>query len=304
MSFITDAASASGEEALASSVTAICPGFVSSGILHRSPTSVLLAGEVWGEPAVAKVLVSSSPFWRETFVREIDTYRYFERRRPPFAAPRLIAADDRPPVLVMERVNGEPLLDERYPKVEIAPRRLAALFTALRRVNSWQAPVGERPRMLDYRSRLDRYRRGGQLTSTEAAHLAALLTAVGDAGEFCHGDLVLSHVLRRVDDYKEGDYALVDWAFAGIFLPGFDLAKLWTVLRATFGVRSEIEDSVRGRGALAWNAFVVNLAVVLAQELRTHREAPSTPERDERLAGLQRDWLVVRDRMALAVEAL
>ena len=304
MIFTTGARPGDDVEAHAAAVAGACPGFAVAEVLHRSPTSMLLAGEVWGEPVVAKLLLSNSPFWRETFTREIDIYRFFERKRPPFRVARLIAADDRHPLLVLERLDGVPVSTARYPTEEISSRQLAAVFTALRRVNDWRAPIGELRRVLDYRSRLERYRRGGQLTEGEYGHTTALLDAVGDAVEFSHGNLMLPHVLRRLDGYKEGHYALVDWAFASVFLPGFDLARLWTLLRATFGARSEIDDSVRGRGQLAWNAYLVNLVLVLAQELRTHREQPSGPERDERLAGLEQDWLMIRDRLSLAAAAL
>jgi len=304
MLFTDGSRSGDDVEALATAVTGVCPGFSLGGALHRSPTSVLLHGEVWGEPVVAKVLVSTSPFWRETFAREIDVYRFFERHRPPFRTAELIAADERHPLLVLERIDGHPLSTARYPSEEISSRQLAAAFTALRRVNDWRVPVAALPRVLDYRSRLERYRRGGQLTGDEYAHVMALLGAVGDACEFSHGNLMLPHILRRMDGYKEGDYALVDWAFGSVFLPGFDLARLWALLRATFGARSEIDDSVRGRGQLAWNAYLVNQVIVVAQELRTHREQPSGPERDERLAGLEQDWLTIRDRLAFAAAAV
>lgn len=304
MIFSTGARSGDDIEGLAASVTRVCPGFTASGVLHRSATSVLLSGEEWGEPVVAKVLTSTSPFWRETFVREIDLYRLFERNRPPFVVPRLVAVDDRYPLLVLERLDGAPLSTARYPAEEVPSRQLAAAFTALRRVNDWRAPIGQLGRVLDYPSRLERYRRGGQVTEEEYRQLAALLDAVGDATEFCHGNLMLPHILRRLDGYKEGHYALVDWSFASVFLPGFDLARLWTLLRATFGARSEIDDLVRGRGQDAWNAFLINLAVVVGQELRTHREQPSGPERDERLADSERDWQTIRDRLSIAAAAL
>jgi hypothetical protein len=303
MIFTTGERSGDDLEAHAAAVSGVCPGFTVAAVLHRSPTSVLLAGEVWGEPVVAKLLVSNSPFWRETFTREIDVYRFFERHRPPFRVARLVAADERHPLLVLERLDGVPVSTARYPAEEISSRQLAAVFTVLRRVNDWRAPIGELRRVLDYRSRLERYRRAGQITEQEHGHLTALLAAVGDALEFSHGNLMLPHVLRRLDGYKEGQYALVDWAFASVFLPGFDLARLWTLLRATFGARSEIDDSVRGRGQLAWNAYLVNLALVVAQELRTHREQPAGTERDERLAGLEQDWLMIRDRLSLAAAA-
>jgi hypothetical protein len=285
---------------LAHAVSAHCPGFTASGLMHRSATSVLLSGDVWGQPAVAKLLISPVPFWRETFAREIDVYRFFERNPPPFRVPSLIAADEQHPFLVLERVDGVPVAGARYPTREIPPRHLAAVFTALRRVNEWRAPVPVLPRILDYRGRLERYRRAGQFTDSEYTAVATLLGAVGEASEFGHGDLMLRHVLRRQQDYRENDYALLDWAFASVFLPGLDLARLWTLLRTTFGVRSEIEDTTRGRGEKAWFAFLVNLAIVLAQELRTLREQPSGPTHDERLAGLEEDWLTVRRHLHAA----
>jgi hypothetical protein len=44
--------------------------------------------------------------------------------------------------------------------------------------------------------------------------------------------------------------------------------------------------------------------VVVGQELRTHREQPSGPERDERLADSERDWQTIRDRLSIAAAAL
>src|SRR5918995_587213 len=84
MVFTTGARSGDDVEGLAATVTGVCPGFAVADVLHRSPTSVLLAGEVWGEPAVAKLLLSSSPFWREKFPRESDAYLLFLPHRPPF----------------------------------------------------------------------------------------------------------------------------------------------------------------------------------------------------------------------------
>jgi hypothetical protein len=273
-------------------VAEVTPGFQVEGVLHRSATSVLLAGNVWGDPAVAKLLTSAVPFWRETFAREIDTYRFFEEHPPPFRVARLLAADELRPLLVLERLPGEQLLPDRHPAAEMPPRRLAALFTAIGRVNGWREPVGVLPPVLDYRSRLERHRRDGLLTLDEAEQLGALLGAV-TAREFCHGDPVPPAVVRPSAGLDEGDYAFVDWAFAGTFLPGFDLAKIWVVLRATFGVRSEIEDRVRAAGAQAWQAFLVNLAFVLTQELRNRAAAGGA-----RLAALEADWRLLREWLA------
>jgi hypothetical protein len=289
------------EAALAGEAASRFPGFTATGVLHRSATSVLLGGDVWGEPAVAKLLTSSSPFWRETMSREIGTYRLFAQHPPPFRAPRLLDADERTLGLVLEFVDGEQLSDQRTPDREIPPHRLAAVFTALQRLGEWRPPVHQLAQPLDYPSRFDRHRRSGYLSAGEHGLLSELLTAAGEPADFCHGDLVTTHILRRTageGGYKEGDYAFVDWAFAGAFLPGFDLAKLWAVLGATFGARSEIADQVRARGDERWRAFLINLAVLVLQDLRTHREAPEAPQRNERLAALEADWRQVRDWLA------
>jgi hypothetical protein len=276
------------DAALADEARRRFPGFTGRAVLHRSATSVLISGDRWGSPAVAKLLISSSPFWRDTVAREIDMYRTFEQNPPPFRVPRLIDADDRLPGLLLELVDGERLSESRFPDEEIPPRRLAAVFTAQRRLAEWKSPLAALPHMLDYRARLDRYRRGGQLDPAAHERILAVLESAGNAAEFCHGDLVPRHILRRLDSYKEGDYAFVDWAFAGVFLPGFDLAKLWLVLRATFGARSEIEEQARAR---AWPAFLVNVSIVVLQELRSHRDAGEDPHR---LAALEADWARVQ----------
>ncbi|MDQ1647759.1 MAG: hypothetical protein QOJ50_3943 [Cryptosporangiaceae bacterium] len=258
------------DQALANEAGRRFTGFVAESVLHRSPTSVLLSGAVWEEPAIAKILVSASPLWREAMAREIDAYRTFARHKPPFRTARLLDADERLPGLLLEHLDGERISASRYPSDEVPPRRLAAVLTAVTRVEDWRPPLAAWPRMLDYESRLDRYRRTGLLGAELHNHLTDLLDEAGEPTFFSHGDLAPPHVLRRLDDYKEGDYAFVDWAFAGLFLPGFDLAKLWAHLRATFGARSEIEALARARGETAWNAFRVNLAVVVLQELRGH----------------------------------
>lgn len=283
MIFGTGSRSADDISALRDLVSTLCPGYSFHDVLHRSSTSVLLRGTVWGDPVVAKVLVSDSPFWRQTFVREIDNYRLFVRTRPPFRVPGLVAADDRGHVLVIEYIDDKPVSGERRPTDRVPSEQLAATFTALRRVNSWPAPADELTRVLDYSSRFDRYRRDGQLGADEHQALSETVLELGDAVQFCHGNLDLRHVLRHQEEYREGEYTLIDWSFAGMFLPGFDLARLWTLLRATYGVRSEIQDTVRAMGDHAWDAFVVNAAICVAQELRTHRDF----EREQ-------DWATIR----------
>ncbi|MFC7344494.1 hypothetical protein ACFQRI_24070, partial [Saccharopolyspora griseoalba] len=75
--------------------------------------------------------------------------------------------------------------------------------------------------------------------------------------------------------------ALLDFEFTGLFLPGFDLAMLHTLLAATPGAQQRIEELVTEQGIQA--AFAVNQAVVLSRELRLHNELPDGELRDKRL---------------------
>ena len=53
---------------------------------------------------------------------------------------------------------------------------------------------------------------------------------------------------------------------------------------------------MRAAGDAAWRAFLVNLAIVLAQELRNQAGSGG-----ERLSGLEQDWRLLRDRVTAAV---
>jgi aminoglycoside phosphotransferase (APT) family kinase protein len=112
---------------------------------------------------------------------------------------------------------------------------------------------------------------------------------------FGHGDPLPSNLLLTPD----GNCALVDWEFGGLFLPGIDLAMLHTLLGArTPAVRTVIDKIVADTGIEG--PFAVNLAMVLTRELRIHRELPGTPERDKHLAVLDSAWAQARDRIHTA----
>lgn len=89
---------------------------------------------------------------------------------------------------------------------------------------------------------------------------------------------------------------MVDWEQAGLYLPGFDLAMLWTLAGAcTPEIRSRIDDVIDARGLNY--PFAVNLAVVVTRELRIHGELAPGPVRSLRLPLIEAAWQLDRQRL-------
>ena len=87
-------------------------------------------------------------------------------------------------------------------------------------------------------------------------------------GQFCHGDALLSNILL-----SPAGPVLVDWEHAGWYLPGYDLATLWSVLGDAPVARRQISQLAQAAGPAARDAFLVNLMLVLTREIRTYETA-------------------------------
>ncbi|MET9533223.1 MULTISPECIES: aminoglycoside phosphotransferase family protein [unclassified Streptomyces] len=256
------------------SVQRICPEFNPVQMLRRSSRSVLLVGTTGRATAVAKCLIDQSPAWAESFRHEIATYRTFVRQRPPVRVPRLIAADPENCTLVIERMAGRAAALQRHP-VETPPRAdLRAVLGAVARVNAWRPPGGTFGQPLDYASRIARYHELGLFTDRDLGDLQKLLHGLAHSGgrqgmgQFCHGDALLSNILL-----SPAGPVLVDWEHAGWYLPGYDLATLWSVLGEAPVARRQISQLAQAAGPAARDAFLVNLMLVLTREIRTYETA-------------------------------
>nr|WSX53308.1 aminoglycoside phosphotransferase family protein [Streptomyces sp. NBC_00974] len=253
------------------SVQRICPEFAPVQVLRRSGRSVLLVGTTGRMTAVAKVLLDHSPEWRERYRHEIATYRTFVRHRPHVRVPRLIAADPENCVLIVERMAGRVAALQRHP-VEAPPRAdLRAALGAVRQVNTWR-PVEELfERPLDYDRRIARDYQQGLLTDRDFGDLQKLLHGVklsGTRWQFNHGDALLSNLLL-----SPAGPVLLDWEHAGWYLPGYDLATLWTVLGDAPAARAHISRMAQAAGPAVRDAFLVNLMLVLTREIRMSETA-------------------------------
>lgn len=263
------------------SVHRICPEFNPVQVLRRSSRSVLLVGSTGRTSAVAKCLLDHSPAWEERFRHEIAAYRAFVRHRPPVRVPRLIAADPENCTLVIERMPGRVAALTRHPP-EAPPRAdIRAALGAISRVNAWRPAPGLFEAPLDYASRIARYHELGLFTDRDLGDLQKLLHGLAHAGgrqgmgQFCHGDALLSNILL-----SPTGPVLVDWEHAGWYLPGYDLAKLWTVLGDAPVARRQISQLARAAGPAAGDAFLVNLMLVLTQEIRMYETAVQRAMRD------------------------
>ncbi|MES9593569.1 aminoglycoside phosphotransferase family protein [Streptomyces sp. NPDC094045] len=272
------------------SVHRICPEFNPVQVLRRSGRSVLLVGSTGRATAVAKCLLDHSPAWTERFRHEIAAYRAFVRHRPPVRVPRLIAADPENCTLVIERMPGRVAALTRHPS-EAPPRAdVRAALGAISRVNAWRPAPGLFDAPLDYASRVARYHELGLFTDRDLGDLQKLLHGLAHAGgrqgmgQFCHGDALLSNILL-----SPTGPVLVDWEHAGWYLPGYDLATLWTVLGDAPAARRQISQLAQAAGPAARDAFLVNLMLVLTREIRTYETAVQRAMRDSAGSGAGQD---------------
>ncbi|WP_328540210.1 aminoglycoside phosphotransferase family protein [Streptomyces sp. NBC_00344] len=256
------------------SVHRICPEFNPVQVMRRSGRSVLLVGTTGRTTAVAKCLIDHSPAWSERFRQEIAAYRTFVRHRPPVRVPRLIAADPENCILVIERMPGRAAALQRHP-VEAPPRAdIRSVLGAITKVNTWRPPAGMFDQPLDYASRIARYHELGLFTDRDLGDLQKLLHGLAHSGgrqgtgQFCHGDALLSNILL-----SPAGPVLVDWEHAGWYLPGYDLATLWSVLGDAPVARRQISQLAQSAGPASRDAFLVNLMLVLTREIRTYETA-------------------------------
>ncbi len=237
----------------------MCPGFRAIEALPARKSEVL-AGEIDGEPVVAKRLARANDVWAWYFEREVAIYRAFVERPPPFRVPALRAASAG--LLVIERMPGAPFAVRRSPQAEVA--ELDKVLALEHQITTYDFPTTPRPspavrsqlraRFLEdatspdwIRDGIARAARRKLLPANTAAKIAMQLE---DVTAPSHGDLLLRNVIGGV---------LVDWECAGRHLVDWDLALLWTQLAPA--QRPRVEAAAKSR------AFFGIVAFALAREL-------------------------------------
>jgi len=269
------------------------PGLRVEEMLCHDGKSLVAAGHAGDQPVVIKVLADGDPGWRHRQRHEIGVYQIFAEHPPPVRVPGLVHTDGYR-IVVMERLQGATLGSGRYPRILTGPEVLAAV-TLVGRLHGWHPlPEGFRP-VFAYHKRIARYHAAGYFTQDDRQALERLLARCGQPRQLNHGDPLPGNMVRL----SSGEWALLDWEFTGLFLPGFDLAMLSVLLAGTPGAAALLEDVVRRTGAE--EAYLVNLAVVLSRERRIHLTLPQDhPLRLARLPAIDAAWARARERLLAA----
>jgi aminoglycoside phosphotransferase (APT) family kinase protein len=280
--------------AVLATLAARCPGLRVDRVLHHGGKSVVADGYVGEQPVVIKMPGDDDPLWRLRHRHEIGVYRIFAEHPPPVRVPRLVHTDGEN-VVVIERLEGTPLDTGRYPGRPLTEQEVHATTGLVRTLHDWQPLPGGFGPVFAYSDRIARYRAAGYFTDGDCRVLDRLLARCGEPSQLNHGDPLPGNILSTPD----GGWALLDWEFTGLFLPGFDLAMLQILLAGTPSAADHIEAIVAETGQ--HDAYLVNLAVVLSRERHIHQDLPEGhPLRVARLPALEAAWQRARDRMHAA----
>jgi aminoglycoside phosphotransferase (APT) family kinase protein len=266
------------------------PGLRVERMLSHNGKALLAAGHAGDQPVIIKVLPEHDPSWRHRQRHEIAVYQIFARHPPPVRVPRLVHTDGQR-IVVMERLAGTTLGTGRYPQV-LTCQEVEAAATLVGQLHDWQPlPGGFRP-VFAYHERIVRYHATGYFTQDDRLALERLLARCGQPRQLNHGDPLPGNMLRL----PSGEWALLDWEFTGLFLPGFDLAMLSVLLAGTPGAADFVGDLACRAGSE--DAYLVNLAVVLSRERRIHLTlSEDHPLRVTRLPAIDAAWAQARERL-------
>ncbi|MBI1759493.1 MAG: phosphotransferase [Actinobacteria bacterium] len=265
-------------------------GAVLGEVLRVSEKSLLAHGQYHGQPVVIKALRTGEEFWRTKFDHEIRLYQAFTEHPPPVRVPELIHTDGQR-VLVIEHIPGRVVDNERYPEQALPATVVNTVLDTLTAFTRWSPPAGVLTPVFDYPDRIARYHRAGFFDDTDHAALVDLLADAGPVGQATHGDPLPANLLLT----EHGGCVLLDFEFTGLFVPGFDLAMLHTLLADTPGAQDRIEALVDEARIEA--PFLLNRVMVLSRELRLHTELSDGELRARRLALLRPQWDTVRRRL-------
>jgi hypothetical protein len=243
------------------------PGLRVEEMLCHDGKSLVAAGHAGDQPVVIKVLADGDPSWRHRQRHEIGVYQIFAEHPPPVRVPRLVHTDGQG-IVVIERLEGTTLGSGRYPEV-LTGQEVEAAAGLVGQLHDWHPlPDGFGP-VFGYHERIVRYHAAGYFTEDDRRALERLLARCGPPWQLNHGDPLPGNMLRL----PSGEWALLDWEFTGLFLPGFDLAMLSVLLAGTAGADAFLEDVACRTGYE--DAYLVNLAVVLSRERRIHLTLPA-----------------------------
>jgi hypothetical protein len=237
----------------------------------------------------------ATPDARRRFRNELRVNRLLAGRLPPVPTPVLVGHDVQHRRLAFEAVDGEPL-GPKYPH-ELAPDQVDAIVGLAVRLGGYRPRPRRWFRRVDPVRRLELAGRAGLLDDVEVARLLPLAARLRGRLQFAHADVTARNVLAGTGT-NAGNHTLIDWEWAGLHPPGYDLAFLWYSLVELPEARAQVErhalagpDGIDGVDGVDEPAFL--LSALLVQLWHLHWYLP--PEHGHRPKHeATRDELVAR----------
>lgn len=246
-------------------------------LLHHTDKTIVGAGTRDDEPVVVKLLTTDHPYWTGRRDHELAVYRHLATDPPAVTTPQLRYADDR--LTVLSRLPGTRLGDERHLTDDLSDRTVEVVLDALDAFAAWM-PHSRLPEPIaDYHERIAAEHAAGQLDDTSRARLQQLVDSYGQTRVVAHGDPLPANLLLN-----DGGCAVLDFKHCGRYLPGYDLALLYMIGAASPTLVHAIIGRVTAHGIGV--GFAVNLALLVAREIRIHTLLPDSAQKTHRLTVL------------------
>lgn len=163
---------------------------------------------------------------------------------------RLLAHDRRR--LRFEAIQGRPL-GPKFPE-HLDLDQVDAMVDLGEGLRAYQ-PRTRWMRSLRSDRRIELAHRHGLLTATECAALHLVAARVHTHRRFAHGDLTARNVLVT----EAGDLVLIDWEWAGLYPPEYDLAFLWFSFVDVPDARERVESRASSMDRLLLSALLIQL---------------------------------------------
>ncbi len=224
------------------------------------------------------------------FANEARVNRLLGTAPPPVRTPALVAIDRSTRTLTFEAVDGDPL-GLKFPTGLSGKdvQGLLGLTSAMARYR----PRRRWLRRFPLERRLRIHVSAGVLTADDAELLRLATRPDRTRWSFAHGDITARNVLRRTD----GELVLIDWEWAGLHPPLYDLAFLWFSLADDADARELVAATVL---ADQRRPFLVSLVLIESLHLNMwqDRGAPPSPFRARHERQHRHDLAALRSLVA------
>ncbi|MDQ1295433.1 MAG: hypothetical protein QG608_3318 [Actinomycetota bacterium] len=263
-------------------------GFHPNGHTIQTETSLLLCGTAQDRPALAKAPTDARPFWQQRAQFEIHAYEDLSSAMvsPTLSVrlPALLGSRHDVPLLIVERLNGSPCTNARYPKSPPDPALIHSALTTLDELHHCRFP-GRWTDETNYPHHLQSL---NLINKTDIEIYARLHTWATRrlSAQLHHGDAHLGNFLRLDDGL-----AVIDLEFLALRLPHYDTAAMWVLFgdhRSARSVLAEYTSEIPEEQAAFWLAA----ALYTTREIVSHRRSCNTHERRRRLPRLVTDLSV------------